>query len=332
MSEPESDTDSGDGTTRTRQVRLLQAYTRAIQDMEDETEEEDDCAFELHEVTTPNSADTPSASATEGPPSSRRRRLLRQRTISDAMENLKMDEDMAPYKLANLLFHGSVAGTLPYFTLYSRQLGLDAAQVGMVCGIRPILVSVVAPLVGWFADKYHMRRFCAILCTSLWILFALLIAVVPPPTLANCNIALERLQELIPNEDITLDTKCKTDHDFPTVNSLSRHLFLDEVIFPNITSSNSCKNNTNTSKVEPATLISTTPNSISKTDLEERVKRATVEVYETRQVNNPEDEKELSRRQAQNGSWLFTNVSLRDAFISAFILASFAEMMQVRFF
>ena len=320
MSGPENDTDSGDGTARMRQVRILQAYTRAIQDMEDSTDEEDDCAFELHEVTTPNSADTPSASATEGPPSSRRRRLLRQRTISDAVEHLKMDEDMAPYKLANLLFHGSVAGTLPYFTLYSRQLGLDAAQLGMVCGIRPILVSVVAPMIGWFADKYRMRRFCAILCTFLWVLFALLIAVVPSPTLAKCNVALERLQELIPDEDIALDTKCNPDHDFPTVSSLSRHLFLDEVIFPNITDSNSCRNS------------STIPINTSKTDLEERAKGATVEVYETRQVNNPEDEMEVSRRQAKNGSWLFTNVSLRDAFISAFILASFAEMMQVSFF
>ena len=327
MSESLSSDNDADGTTKSRRVRMLQAYNRAIEDMEHSYDHSDSSdIFEDESGTaSPNSSFTP-----------KRPKLQRHRTISEAMESLvHVDEDMAPYKLLNFLFHASVAGTLPYFTLYSKQLGLDAAQIGMVCGLRPALSSIATPVVGWFSDRYHLRRTCAILCSLFWIFLTLFIAVVPPPEIAKCDIVIGRLVERLPAHHELRDLQCKISHN-PNIPSdtFSRHLFLQKLILPNATAAtliDDCNDETNTSSkviIPPNDLNETNPGvgdgRYQTLNLKDRDL-----VMEFRGIVDGGSENDPVKQKVENGSWLYNTVSLRDAFISAFILAAFATMMQV---
>ena len=69
------------------------------------------------------------------------------------------------YKAYYFLFYGAIGSSVPYLTLYFKQLGFSAAQAGLLAGIRFFSEFIGAPVWGMIADKYKMRK--AILFLSL---------------------------------------------------------------------------------------------------------------------------------------------------------------------
>lgn len=345
MAEPSQDVDETASTTPpNRRVRLLQAYSHAIQDLEDNDKTvatrkqngDEDVVF-AYDSELVDSDHSLLRSKNNGSDSrERRKRMKRQRSVADVIEeSFEIDEEMAPYKLINFLLYGGVAHTMPYFTLYSRQLGLDAAQLGMVCGIRPLLATVVAPLIGWFSDKYRLRRVSVILCVVSWLFFGVLVAFVKQPEIAECNDAWKGLKDIIPAKVVEkVDLTCLTLHNlnYPVTDSVTRHLFLEKVILPSITKQvkQQCKLDSHNSS------RSSVSNSSDAVDTNQTAIELSPGDYKNRSSVDPTRISGLDdlitenmQKEAQDGRWLFDPVTLRDAFIAAFILASFAEMMQV---
>ncbi|XP_072016700.1 major facilitator superfamily domain-containing protein 6-like [Amphiura filiformis] len=148
------------------------------------------------------------------------------------------------------------------------------------------------------------------------------------PTIADCDTAIERLETILHSENVNVYLDCKAlAVDTPAPDTLTRHLFLQKVILPNITAKliNDCKYETNSSKVIPT--LSSDLNR-TKTGVNDRAQRTVMGVWDGDVLVGDDEDSDVTRRMAQDGSWLFNSISLRNAFISAFILAAFADMMQ----
>ena len=67
------------------------------------------------------------------------------------------EADRIPYKAFFFMFFGGIGAFLPYLALYFKQLGLSAAQAGVLVGIRP-LSELFQSAWGWVGDKYKKRK------------------------------------------------------------------------------------------------------------------------------------------------------------------------------
>jgi PPP family 3-phenylpropionic acid transporter len=61
-------------------------------------------------------------------------------------------------KLAYFSYFGAMAGVMPFLTLYYDQMGLTAAEIGLLVGITPVLNFIAAPLWGALADATQKHK------------------------------------------------------------------------------------------------------------------------------------------------------------------------------
>lgn len=61
-------------------------------------------------------------------------------------------------KLAYFSYFGAMAGVMPFLTLYYDQMGLSAAEIGLLVGITPVLNFIAAPLWGGLADATQKHK------------------------------------------------------------------------------------------------------------------------------------------------------------------------------
>ena len=69
---------------------------------------------------------------------------------------------------------------MTFLPLYFKQLGLSAAQTGLLVGIRPLCQAIGAPFWGILADKYKRRKTILVLGASAWLIKNMLILVIRP--------------------------------------------------------------------------------------------------------------------------------------------------------
>ena len=62
------------------------------------------------------------------------------------------------YKAYYFLFYGAIGSSVPFLALYFKQLGLSAAQAGLLNGIRLFSEFIGAPVWGMIGDKYKIRK------------------------------------------------------------------------------------------------------------------------------------------------------------------------------
>ncbi len=83
------------------------------------------------------------------------------------------------YQAFYFIFYGGYIPFLLYFPIYLKHIGFNAAQVGVISGIRPILQSIATPLLVLVGDRLHSRKLlyivsCLIAIVKLICLFLLL--------------------------------------------------------------------------------------------------------------------------------------------------------------
>lgn len=62
------------------------------------------------------------------------------------------------HSFLQLLFYGSFACWMPFFTVYLHKAGLSGVQIGSVCGVRQVSLILTAPLWGLAADMFGRKR------------------------------------------------------------------------------------------------------------------------------------------------------------------------------
>lgn len=97
--------------------------------------------------------------------------------------------DACTYKLVNLFFYAAFGSTLVYLPLYFKYIGLNAAQVGVLTGIRPFIQVIGAPIGGFLADKFKKRKLIVVIALSAFALkhLGILVAHTPNQTCLKTN-------------------------------------------------------------------------------------------------------------------------------------------------
>ena len=62
------------------------------------------------------------------------------------------------FKAYYFLFYAAIGSSLPYLTLYFKQLGLTAGDAGILNGVRLLTDIIGSPLWGMVGDKYRIRK------------------------------------------------------------------------------------------------------------------------------------------------------------------------------
>ena len=106
-----------------------------------------------------------------------------QKGKSSFLERLKIlgcTVQLFHYKVLFFASYGAFGCLMTFLPLYFKQLGLSAAQTGLLVGIRPLCQAIGAPFWGILADKYKRRKTILLLGASAWLIKNMLILVVRP--------------------------------------------------------------------------------------------------------------------------------------------------------
>ncbi|KAJ7378251.1 hypothetical protein OS493_024200 [Desmophyllum pertusum] len=88
--------------------------------------------------------------------------------------------DLFHYKVLFFASYGAFGCLMTFIPLYFKQLGLSAAQTGILVGLRPLCQAIGAPFWGILADKYKRRKAILLLGAAAWLIKNMLILVVRP--------------------------------------------------------------------------------------------------------------------------------------------------------
>lgn len=102
---------------------------------------------------------------------------------SSFLERLKIfgcTVDLFHYKVLFFASYGAFGCLMTFLPLYFKQLGLSAAQTGLLVGIRPLCQAIGAPFWGILADKYKRRKAILLLGASAWLIKNMLILAFRP--------------------------------------------------------------------------------------------------------------------------------------------------------
>ena len=102
---------------------------------------------------------------------------------SNFLERLKIfgcTVQLFHYKVLFFASYGAFGCLMTFLPLYFKQLGLSAAQTGLLVGIRPLCQAIGAPFWGILADKYKRRKTILLLGASAWLIKNMLILVIRP--------------------------------------------------------------------------------------------------------------------------------------------------------
>lgn len=96
-----------------------------------------------------------------------------QKEKSSFLERLKIfgcTVQLFHYKALFFASYGAFGCLMTFLPLYFKQLGLSAAQTGLLVGIRPLCQAIGAPFWGILADKYKRRKTILVLGASAWLI------------------------------------------------------------------------------------------------------------------------------------------------------------------
>lgn len=85
-------------------------------------------------------------------------------------------------KLFYFAFIGSLGVVFTYSSVFLKQHGLSAFEIGIISGCRPVIGFLSAPVWGALADRYSIRRFLMIGSLLAWLAFFVGFYMVPEPT------------------------------------------------------------------------------------------------------------------------------------------------------
>jgi len=82
---------------------------------------------------------------------------------------------------------GSLGVVLTYTSVFLKQHGLSAFEIGVISGVKPIVAFVSAPLWGAVADRYRIRRYLILVTLLAWLaIFVGLYTVGEPQRRTEC--------------------------------------------------------------------------------------------------------------------------------------------------
>lgn len=82
------------------------------------------------------------------------------------------------YKVVFFASYGAFGCLMTFIPLYFKQLGLSAAQTGLLVGLRPLCQAIGAPFWGIIADKYKQRKAILLIGATAWLFKNMLILAV----------------------------------------------------------------------------------------------------------------------------------------------------------
>lgn len=88
--------------------------------------------------------------------------------------------DLFHYKALFFASYGAFGCLMTFLPLYFKQIGLSAAQTGLLVGMRPLCQAIGAPFWGILADKYKRRKAILLLGASAWLIKNMLILAFRP--------------------------------------------------------------------------------------------------------------------------------------------------------
>ena len=94
---------------------------------------------------------------------------------------LAINRNLLLYKAFYFFYFAAHGSLLPYLSLYFKHsLLLPAKMAGILSAVRPFCLFVSAPILGTIADKFNKIRTVLLVALCSYIIYNLLIAVVPP--------------------------------------------------------------------------------------------------------------------------------------------------------
>ena len=135
-----------------------------------------------------------------------------QKGNSSFLERLKIfgcTVQLFHYKVLFFASYGAFGCLMTFLPLYFKQLGLSAAQTGLLVGIRPLCQAIGAPFWGILADKYKRRKAILLLGASAWLVKNMLILVIRPSHQA-CVASVGNESHLVTKRDSLVNSQQKT--------------------------------------------------------------------------------------------------------------------------
>lgn len=104
---------------------------------------------------------------------------------SDILEYLfgTVDQELLTVKTFYFFFYSAFGSLFPLMGVYFKQMGMNAAQCGLLIGLRPFIEFLSAPFWGSLADRWQKGKLILLASLSCWIIFTLPLGFIqPPPT------------------------------------------------------------------------------------------------------------------------------------------------------
>ncbi|KAI4488195.1 hypothetical protein M0804_005043 [Polistes exclamans] len=102
---------------------------------------------------------------------------------SDFLEYLfgSVDQELLTVKTFYFFFYSAFGSLFPLMGVYFKQMGMNAAQCGLLIGIRPLIEFLSAPFWGSLADRWQKGKLILLGSLSCWIIFTLPLGFIQPP-------------------------------------------------------------------------------------------------------------------------------------------------------
>eukprot|EP00794_Sanderia_malayensis_P003688 gene3688-4205_t len=95
---------------------------------------------------------------------------------SEKKKKFDFDPVLMRYRVFFFLFFGGFGTTFPYLGIYFKQIGLSAASVGILAGVRPLIQFVSGPFWSLLADKYKARKLILLFSIFSWLVMTVVLA------------------------------------------------------------------------------------------------------------------------------------------------------------
>ena len=119
-----------------------------------------------------------------------------------------------PYQAFYLAFYTGYMPVLLYLPIYLKYLGLSSSQVGLLCGLRPLLQAIGAPILIKLSTRFHAKKLLFVVSCILMIakFFVLLILLRPRHsvckiTYANGQVEFKHIHRTLARRSIAMDAK-----------------------------------------------------------------------------------------------------------------------------
>lgn len=90
------------------------------------------------------------------------------------------------YQAFYFIFYGGYIPFLLYFPIYLKHIGLNAAQVGVIGGVRPIFQSIATPLLVLVGDRLRSRKLLFVISSLIGIVKLICLFLLLKPSYQHC--------------------------------------------------------------------------------------------------------------------------------------------------